>query len=124
MLATRVSKAALALTLLFPAMALRPASAQVMNLIRITLPFEANIAGTTLPAGDYTIQPLNGTSGIPVLIFRGEKGKAIEVVAKQVATPDNSASPRTEVVIGTHASQPEIEKLWIQGQAVGFDFER
>ena len=119
---TRVSKAALALMLLFPTMAVRPAAAQIVNLVRINLPFDVTLSGTTLPSGEYTVQSATGSSGVPILMFRPDKGKTVEVIARQISMRDNAGSPRTEVVVGTQGHN--LEELWIQGQPVGYEFGR
>lgn len=120
----RVSKAALTLALLFSGMALRPAQSQIVNLLKINLPFDAALSGTTLPAGEYTVQLATGNSGVPVVMFRGNMGKTVEVIAKQITTLDNSASASTKVVIGKHGDEQALEELWIQGQAIGYEFAR
>ena len=111
-------KASLSLGLLLLSMTARPAAAQIVNLAGVDLPFNVTVAGVAMSAGHYTILSVMEESGRPLLVFRPDHGRAIEVLAKQVAEPENS---RTEIVVGkTH----EIQKLWIEGQSEGYEFER
>ena len=116
---TCVSKAALASVLLFSAMALRPAAAQVLDLVKFTLPFNAVIAGNSLPAGAYTVKLLDPGSGNPVLMFTSAAG-SIEVLASPITS--NTTSARTELTFDEQGSQRGIRKLWLQGQSVGYEF--
>jgi hypothetical protein len=116
---TRVSKAALASVLLFSAMTFRPAAAQVINLVKFTLPFNAVIAGNSLAAGAYTVKLLDAGSGNSVLMFTSAAG-SIEVLASPITS--NATSARTELIVDEQGSQRGIRKIWLQGQSVGYEF--
>ena len=49
--------------------------------IRANIPFAFGVAGTTMPAGEYTITPLPGFGS--VLLFRGESSGARALVMAQ-----------------------------------------
>ena len=119
---TRVSTAALASALLLSAMAGRQLTAQIVDVIKVNLPFNATIAGNPLPAGEYTIQSTNETHGSPILMFRSDKGKTIEVLATLISRPYNSASHRTEIVLEERGNERNLVKLWIEGEAYGYEF--
>ena len=119
---TRVYRAALVPVLLLSALVASPATAQIVNVIKMNLPFDATIAGNALPAGEYTIQAVNGNNGSPILAFRSDKGKTVEVLALMISTPDNSTSPHTEIVLEERGNDKDIVKLWMQGQAMGYRF--
>jgi hypothetical protein len=124
MLNTRVYKLAIASALLLSAMAVRPATAQIVSLAKVNLPFDVTVAGTPIPAGQYTILSAREDSGSPILMFRSEKGSAVEVLAKPIQTLDNSESLHTQFIVGEHGSERTLNKLWIAGQSMGYDFTR
>lgn len=118
----RVYTAAVASLLLLSVLAVSPAAAQMVDIVKLNLPFDVTIAGNSLAAGEYTIERANGTTGSPILMFRSDKGKSVEVLGNVIFAPGNSASPRTEIVLEEHSNGRELVKLWIQGQAVGYKF--
>lgn len=110
--------------LLLSAVAVRPAEAQIGSLIKVNFTFDVTVGGMQLPSGQYTIQSLRDDSGSSILMFRADNGKAVEVLARQINTPDNSGSARTAFVVGEHGGERSIDTLWIAGQAIGYDFTR
>ena len=121
---TRVSTAALASALLLSALAMgaRQVKAQIVDIVKVNLPFNATIAGNPLPAGEYTIQSANEMNGSPILMFRSDKGKTVEVLARLISRPDNSAAHRTEIVLEERGNERNLVKLWIEGEANGYEF--
>jgi len=100
------------------AMVMSTASAQIIEIVKFTVGSDVTIAGNTLPAGTYSVQQASGMTPSPVLRFRSESGKSIEVLANVIPTSGNAASPKTEVVLNGHA----LVKLWIEGEDLGYSF--
>ena len=117
---TRAFHAALTSVLLFSAMTALPAAAASMRPVKITLPYNVTVAGTPLAAGTYTVEQLD--LGGPVLMFRSEGGKSVDVFATVIATPNNSISNRTALVLQQSGTELDASKLWLEGEAWGFEF--
>lgn len=118
----RVYRAVLVPMLVLATIAVCPVTAQIVDVVKVNLPFDAMIAGNPLVAGEYTIQAVNEANGSPILMFRSDKGKTVEVLASVISTPDNSASHRTEIVLEDRGNEKDLVKLWIEGQAMGYRF--
>lgn len=108
--------------LLFAAMTALPAAAASMRPVKITLPYSVTVAGTTLAPGAYTVEELDFRNGSPVLTFRSDNGASVDVLANVIETPNNAVSNRTAMVLQLSGAQREVEKLWIEGQSLGFEF--
>ena len=91
-----------------------------MRPVKITLPYSVTVAGIPLPAGACTVEEMEFAS--PVLIFRSESGTSVDVFATVIATPDNSVSNRTALVLQQSGAERNASKLWLEGQAWGFEF--
>lgn len=118
----RVFTAAFASLLALSTVVARPAAAQVVDIVKLSLPYDVTIVGNSLPAGEYTIQHASESNGSPILMFRSDKGKTVEVLGMAISNPANSQSTRTEIVLEERGNVREIVKLWIQGQTVGYRF--
>jgi hypothetical protein len=116
---TRIYQAALASVLLLSATTALHAAAGNMRPVKITLPYAVTVAGMPLAPGAYTIEELE--FGSPVLIFRSENGTAVDVLANVIATPNNSVSNNTALVLHQSGAQREVQKLWIEGESWGFE---
>ena len=117
---TKTFRAALTSALLFSAMTALPAAAASMRPVKITLPNNVTVAGISLAAGAYTVEQLDMES--PVLMFRSESGKSVDVFATVIATPNNSVSKRTALVLQQSGSELDASRLWLEGEAWGFEF--
>ena len=117
---TKTFRAALTSALLFSVMTALPAAAASMRPVKITLPNNITVAGMSLAAGAYTVEQLDMES--PVLMFRSESGKSVDVFATVIATPNNSVSNHTALVLQQSGAERDASKLWIEGEAWGFEF--
>ena len=117
---TKTFRAALTSVLFLSAMTALPAAAASMRPVKITLPYSVTVAGMPLAAGAYTIEELDFRSH--VLIFRSESGASVDVFATVIATPNNSVSNHTALVLQQSGAELNASKLWLEGQAWGFEF--
>jgi hypothetical protein len=67
----------------------------------ITVHFSTPVmaAGTTLPAGECTIQVLRGSSDNVVLVIRSKSGVTANVLVKRISDPLADTDGRTSVVL-------------------------
>jgi hypothetical protein len=117
---TNTFRAALTSVLLLSAMTALPAAAASMRPVKISLPYNVTVAGIPLAAGAYTVERLDLES--PVLMFRSQSGRSVDVFATVIATPDNSLSKRTALVLQQSGAERDAIKLWLEGEAWGFEF--
>ena len=119
---TNTFRAALTSVLLFSAMTALPVAAANMRPVKINLPYNVTVAGMPLAAGAYTVEELDFGSGSPVLIFRSGIGTSVDVFARVIATPNNSVSNHTALVLQQSGAERDASKLWIAGESWGFEF--
>jgi hypothetical protein len=91
-------------------------SAQIEPSIEFTTPFAFTIGNTTLPAGSYTIAPVEDDEP-QVLELKGAH-------ASVVFLTDNAQLPvtpsKTEVVFNRYGDQYVLKNIWLQGSDVGY----
>jgi hypothetical protein len=99
------------------------ASAQMVDTIRVTLPFAASVRGITLPAGEYTIRELQNDGGSSVLEISAFGGRSVLALAMEVAAPRDRAVPRdAQLELKQTEAGYEIETVWLAGREVGYEF--
>ena len=99
----------------------KPAAAQMVDSVKVTLPFAASVGGVTLPAGDYMIRNIQGDGGSSVLQI-SSRNTSVDALAMQVIAPKNQGSDETKVVLKQSANGYKIQSVWIQGQELGYEF--
>jgi hypothetical protein len=95
------------------------ASAQMINVVRVTLPVAATIGGVSIPAGECTIQTLQSDGSSSVLLIRGANGAAVETIATRVN--DSQSQRETHVTLRPAGSSYQLDKIWIAGQHYGYE---
>jgi hypothetical protein len=99
------------------------ASAQMVDTIRVTLPFDASVRGITLPAGEYTIRELQDDGGSSVLEISSFGGKSLIALAMEVVSPkDRSVSRDAQVVLKQTEAGYAIDTIWLAGREIGYEF--
>jgi hypothetical protein len=99
------------------------ASAQMVDTIRVTLPFDASVRGVTLPAGEYTIRELQDDGGSSVLEVSSFGGRSLVALAMQVVAPkDRPVSRDAQVVLKRTEAGYEIDTVWLADREIGYQF--
>lgn len=101
---------------------LLPASAQMNNGLRVTLPQAVMVGQTQLPAGTYFIQQLtdDGNAGI-ISIHSESHGPSVEVLATRIEEANGHSAQRSEVTLKAVGGQYQLDKIWIEGQITGYE---
>ena len=86
--------------------------------IRVTLPMDAHIGETKLPAGEYTIQAANTSSGEPVLEVESAAGVHILVPANR---REESASVKTSLVLMQDGADYRVSAIRVAGRSYSYD---
>lgn len=86
--------------------------------IQVTLPHAVTVGSTTLPSGKYTLSNLDMADG-EYFVVRGEGTPIVTLQAMRVE-PDQS--DKTQVIFSQDGDKWHFEKLFIQGDGVGYQF--
>ena len=92
----------------------RPASAHMIDVLMVNLPYPVNVGGTTLPAGAYTIRTEDLGSASPILVFQSENGASAAVPVMKIARPSNNGG-KAELVIDRRGDSYKLDKIWMDG---------
>ena len=90
------------------------------NTVSVILPGAVSVGGATLPGGQYKITESTLADGNSLFVFRSEKGETAVAVASKNADP--SADQKTEVVLSKEGGTLHLDKLFIEGASVGYQF--
>ena|SRR5579864_7810003 len=100
----------------------RPAAAQMVDIVKVTLPHGAMVGTITLPAGDYTIRDLtDGGSSSSVLQIQPEKGSGVTAVVTRISEPNNKRADHTLVVLQHSGDTYQLDKIWLEGRDYGYE---
>jgi hypothetical protein len=100
----------------------RPATAQMVDIVKVTLPHGATVGTITLPAGEYTIRDLtDGGSSSSVLQILPEKGKGVTAVVMRISEPNNKRADHTQVVLQHSGDTYQMDKIWLEGRDYGYE---
>ena len=98
--------------------AVASANAQLSNPIRVKVPFDFNVGGKTLPAGEYTFSRLSGLSDTRVISVSSAETSAHvfqSTFAARVATPKDKST----LVFHKYGDQHFLEQIWTGGEQEG-----
>lgn len=98
------------------------ASAQMVEELKVNLPYAASIGGVTLPAGEYTVRDLQDDGGSSVLQFSQYNGKSVAALANVVAAPKHQITDDAKVVLKNTGEGYQIQSVWLAGQELGYEF--
>jgi len=91
------------------------ASAQIENELDFTTSFAFTVGNTTVPAGRYTITPVEDDPW--VLELKG--GRTSVVFETQRATP-NEVPSKDEIVFQRYGDQYVLKNIWTEGSGTGY----
>lgn len=97
------------------------AFAATASSVNVTLPEPVSIGGATLASGHYTITESFNAGNVSMLVFRDDKGDATTAIAKKIA--DRADDDKTEVILSQNGGTLHLDKMFIQGDAVGYQFD-
>ena len=86
--------------------------------IKVHLSAAAHIGETKLPAGDYTIQSISTSSGLPVLEVQSEGGVHVLVMANRNYT---NVSDKTNVILTSDGADFRISSIHLAGRSYSYD---
>ena len=91
------------------------ASAQIENQLDFTTSFAFTVGNATVPAGRYTITPVEDDPW--VLELKG--GRTSVLIETQSATP-KEVPPKNEIVFQRYGDQYVLKNIWTEGSETGY----
>ena len=88
--------------------------------VTVTLPQAVSVGNTTLASGQYTITETTNSGGTSMFVFRSDKGETTSAIAERIAEP--SSDQKTEVVLSHEGGTLHLDKMFIEGDATGYQF--
>jgi hypothetical protein len=107
-----------ALLMLTMALAALAVQAQSARLMKANIPFSFTIGNQTLPAGEYTVRPVNQDSGKTALLFKSADGRTNRIV--NMMTAERSATQEETVIVFTKYGESYfLSQVWTDGDRYG-----
>ena len=94
--------------------------AQSFEAVRVTFERPVEVAGTTVPAGDYTITMIRSNGEVPLLRFEGAHGVNVVAFASRDYRPGSAEASRTEVVLDSSGPVEQVSRIEIGGSATQY----
>jgi len=96
--------------------------AQMIDIVKVTLPHGAMVGAATLGPGDYTIRELteDGNSSL-VLQIRSANGSSVAAWAMRISEPNNRATDQTQVILRRDGDKYQVDKIWLRGRDYGYE---
>ena len=88
--------------------------------VTVTLPQSVSVGNATLASGQYTVTESSMADGSSLFVFRSAKGDTTAATAMKSA--DGAASQKTEVVLSNEGGTLHVDKMFIEGDSVGYQF--
>ena len=87
-------------------------SATSLDQMRVHFSTPVEVAGSTVAAGDCSIQVLRGSSDNIVLALRPESGRAISVLVNRLTDTDDATDNKSpQVILSRHGSDYRFERI-------------
>jgi hypothetical protein len=94
------------------------------DVAQVYLSHAVTVRKTVLPRGNYTVEKMDIAGGdSPVLMFRDETGRKVNVSARVAPIVENRTQPATRVLFYRDGSKFYLDKIWVAGWAYGFQFD-
>jgi hypothetical protein len=88
--------------------------------VKVNLPKDVEVGSTTLPAGQYTIDRLNGSS-VDLFVIRNNNNDAVLTMPAQ-RVEGNGAAEKTTLTLSGEEGKWHLGTLFIEGDSTGYDF--
>ena len=97
------------------------AAAEITRPVRFTLPLSVTAGNAILPAGECTLDTVNTMTSTQVIAIRCAGNLVTVTPAMRIMTPDGRAAERTEVLLQNNNGQVSLHRVWIGGEAYGYE---
>jgi hypothetical protein len=93
------------------------------SVLTVNLPQSVSVGSAVLPSGEYKVSEFSMNDGNKLFVFRSDKGNdAISAVAMKSADP--AADQKTSVVLSNDNGTLRLDKMFIAGEGVGYQFAK
>jgi len=104
---------------LFFVLAVSSAQAQSSDLIKVNVPFDFQVSGKTLPAGEYAIKRVSEK----VLLIRNAEGKG-EAMVQAPSRIQGPVNKQERLVFHQYGDQYFLSQVWLNRQGDGRELNR
>jgi hypothetical protein len=91
------------------------------NTITLSLPHAVTVGSTTLPAGQYTMSPVEMNDGNQYFVVRGDKTPTVTLMSQRVDTGETN---KTQVTLSKDGDTWHFDKLLVEGDTIGYEFTK
>ena len=98
------------------------AQGPVGDRVMVTFDRTVQIGSQTLPAGEYTVREMTGTSNLRVLEFTSGNGTHLNATVTAISAPQNMPSSETKTILEDEVSGARLSRIWVQGKDYGYEF--
>lgn len=95
------------------------ASAQSMTTVHVNLPVDAKVGKVSLPAGGYSIHELSNS--VIEITSDSRYGVSTLATVMPIVAPNEQSVERTKVILQKEGSGYQVQKIWLEGQDMGFE---
>jgi hypothetical protein len=99
------------------ALSLSTLSAQTFEAVRVHFDQQVQVAGNTLPAGDYSITMIKSNADVPLLRFSSAAGANAVVFASRAEHQAHEVANHTEVILEKSGSGERVTCIEIEGSS-------
>jgi hypothetical protein len=93
------------------------------SVLTVNLPQSVAVGSAVLPSGEYKISEYSMNDGNKLFVFRSDKGnEAVSAVAMKSADP--AVDQKTSVVLSNDNGTLRLDKMFIAGENVGYQFAK
>jgi membrane peptidoglycan carboxypeptidase len=92
-----------------------------LNDITVTLPHSVTVGSSTLPAGTYTMSPMEMSEGTEYFVIRGAKTNPVVISTVKV---EGDVAARSQVQISESNGAWRLDKLSVEGDTTSYEFAK
>ena len=101
------------------AVSLSTLSAQTFEGVRVHFDQTVHVAGSALPAGDYSITMIKSNGDVPMLRFSSDRANVLVFASREQHLAGGSAD-RTEVLLDKKGSVERITRIEVEGSPIDY----
>jgi hypothetical protein len=100
------------------------ASAQTPNgTMKFQVPFEFNVGGRTMPAGEYVVRLLGRESNLPAVLIKSGDGRAAQIL-KMTPVDAKRMRESATLVFRRYGGQHFLAQIWTPAERAGLKVRR
>jgi hypothetical protein len=99
------------------------AQAQTDSKLKGHVPFDFNVGGQTLPAGDYVIERVSRQTSQEAVLIRSADGHA-RVLVRMSPTQAATAPEQSKLIFSSYGERHFLSQVFVEGDRLGLELPR